>query len=160
MTIRNNAGARNIRIRRLAIDVTYSAAAVFLTQAYFRLWHRTGVTPSGGSAPTKLSYDSTNSPASDSQAATEILFASSADGVAAAITHATPASTPMREQAHPNVLTAVGVQSYSDLELQSFEQDPIVIRPGETVALILICSANNIATQHYAVKLVWDEVTI
>jgi len=157
MTIVNNAGARAIAIRRLTVDVNVSAAAAFLTQAYFRFWLNTGVTPSGGAAPTKHPLRSSYSA---SMAATEILFASSADGTAAAITHATPAATPTREQAQTNVLTAVGQYiSDGDIEVVTFDQHPLYVLTGETAALILICSANNIATNHYTVKIIWEEFT-
>lgn len=156
MTIRNNAGSSDIAIRRLAVDVNYSAAAVDLVQAYFRFWLNTGTIPIGGSAPTKWALDSTY-PAS--QAATEVLFAASADGVAAAITHATPASTPTREQGKANILTAVGsATNIFDYELNTFEQHPLWVRSNEIAALILVGSAVDIVSHHYTVKVVWEEV--
>lgn len=156
-TIRNNAGARDIVVRRLAIDVSYTAAAVDLVAAYFRLWNNTGVTPSGGAAPTKhplkASYGA-------SQAATEILFAASVDGTNSTITHATPASTPWREQAKSNIMTAAGLAgNISDYELIKYEQHPMYIESGQVAALILVGSANDVTTRHYTVKIVLEEVT-
>jgi hypothetical protein len=158
MTVRNNSGSLGIAIRRVAVDINYSAAAAFMVQGYFRLWPNTGVTPSGGAAPTKHSMD-TSCPSS--QAATEILFASSADGTAATITHATPGGTPAREQGHGNILTAVGAAfNVNDYELINYAQAPMIIRSGQTACLILVTSANNITSQHYTVKVVWDEFTL
>jgi hypothetical protein len=157
MTLRNNAGARDIAIRRLAIDVSYSAAAVDLVQAYFRYWGNTGVTPSGGAAATKHKLDSEYP---DSQAATELLFAASGDGVAATITHATPGSNPTREQAKANILTAVGtVPNINDYELINYSQHPLLVRTGETACLILVGSAVDVVTRHYTVKTIWEEFT-
>jgi len=155
-TVRNNGGARKIYIRRFAVDVSHTAAAVDLVAAYFRLWGNTGVTPSGGSGPTKhplnVSYGS-------SQGATEILFAASADGVAAAITHAMPAPTPWREQAKANVMTAAGLAgNHFDYELVRFDQHPFVVSSGETAALMLVGNAVDVVTRHYTVKIVWEEI--
>lgn len=156
-TIVNNAGARDIAIRRLAVDVTYTAAAVDLVAAYFRFWLNTGVTPSGGAAPTKQPCDSSYAA---SQAATEILFAASADGTAATITHAIPAATPTRQQAKGNIMTAVGYAGNSaDYEIIKYEQHPCYVRSGETACLILVGSANDVATRHYTVKMMWEEFT-
>ena len=157
MTIRNNAGNKDIAIRRLAVDVSHSAAAVDLVAAYFRFWANTAVTPTGGAAATKHKFDSAY-PAS--QAETELLFAASADGVVAAITHATPASSPFREQAKANIMTAVGgITNNTDYELIKYEHHPVWVRSGETACLVLVGNANDVITRHYTVEIVWEEVT-
>lgn len=156
-TIRNNAGAKNIVIRRLVVDASTTAAAIDLVAAYFRFWPNTGVTPSGGSAPTKHKLDSAYP---TSQTETEILFAASADGTNATITHATPPSTPAREQARNNIMTAVGYSgNSSDFELIRYEHEPFVVRSGETCCLILVGSAVDVVTRHYTVKIIWEEAT-
>jgi len=152
-----NTGAYPVAIRRLAVDVNYSAAAAYLTQSYFRYWHITGVVPSGGANPTKQALDSAF-PAS--QAGTVVAFAASADGTASAITHAIPAGTPTRVQALGNavVATSLGFNPTNDYELANYSQYPLILRTNQCGMLALISSAASIATQHYCVKLVWEEL--
>jgi hypothetical protein len=150
----NDSGDRVIAIRRLSIDVSYSAAAVDFTMAYFRLWPNTGVTPSGGTESTKQKMDSAY-PAS--QAATKILMAASADGVFSAITHATPGSTPLSNTARASILTAVGFATPWDYEMISYDHEPPLVRPGETALVALVASANDVATRHHVVKVRWEE---
>ena len=154
-TIRNNAGAKVIALRRISIDVSQSAAAVDLAMGTFRLWPNTGVTPSGGTAPTKHKFDSAYP---TSQAATEILFASSSDTVATAIIHAIPGSTPMRQQSRVPILTAVGAVPFDDCILQSLENDPIYVRSGETVLIAVVGASNDVTTRNYIVKLTYEEI--
>lgn len=154
-TIRNNGGSKDIALRRVAVEIGYSAAVIDLALGNFRLFLNTGVTPSGGAAPTKHRLDS-RYPAS--QAATEILFSSSADGVAAALTHALPATTAAREQMRTAILTAAGVVPQIDFELLTFTQSPIFVRANETAAFILVSNAVDVATRHYQTKIVFEEV--
>jgi hypothetical protein len=156
-TVRCAAGAsRAIAIRRLAVDVSVSAVTAYLLQSYFRLWMNTGVTPSGGSAAAKAPTD----PAFPASAtSTEILFGASADGTAAAITHAAPTGPPARSNSHPNILTGAAGWFPDDFQVQDYHWSPLVVRPGET-ALLALAGANSAVNLHYTVKLQWDEFAV
>ena len=156
-TVRNNAGSKVIAIREIEIEHTVSAAAAFTTQgAYFRFWVNTGTTPSGGTAPTKHKFKSDYAA---SQAATEILFAASADGTASAITHATPGANPILTEAHASQETGVGEQGgFGAYRLLGQDDHPIYVLSGEVCLLALILMANNITTNHYVVSMIWEEI--
>ena len=155
-TITNNAGAKTIYLRRISVDLSTSAAATDLVSGSFRIWPNTGVTPSGGTAPTKQKYDSAYA---TSQAATQILFGASADGTSTAITHALPGSTPLRETFRDSVMTAVGVQgSRTDFVLLGWDSPPIAVRSGETTLVAMVpTNGADVATRMYIVMLVWEE---
>ncbi len=154
MTIENTTGASKVvAIRRIAVDVSVSAVTAYLLTTYARLWHVTGVTPTGGTQPAKTSTDSAEVA---SQANTIIRFGSSADGTASAITHALPARSPDRSQAHPTLLTGVGQWLTDDLELMKFDMPPLILRAGQTL-LLALSGANSAATLHYTVKVIWQE---
>lgn len=151
-TVYNNS-ARVCRIRRLAVDVSVSGATAYLGSAYFRYFHNTGVTPSGGTAPTQKTPIDSNMASSAGGVA--VAFAASADGTASAITHAFPTRTPDREQALPNLVTAVGEWAPADFEIVKFEQVPLVLRGGE-VGLLMVAGA-SVSHYHYGIKLWHDE---
>ena len=156
LTIQNTTGAANlVAVRRIAVDVSDSATTADLVQKYVRLWHLTGVTPTGGTLATKHKFDSVDAA---SQANTEVRFPASADGTASAITHALPTTNPMREQAHPIVLTGAGQWLTDDLEVQRVTDPPLILRATET---LLVAIVGNSATHlHYTVKVAFEEFTL
>lgn len=155
LTVQNTAGAaRRVLVRRIAIDVSASAITAYMLQAYFRLWHRTGVTPTGGALPAKTSMDGLDAA---SQANTIIRFPASADGIAAAIAHALPARSPDRAQAHPQILTGASGWFPADYELHDYAKPPLVLNAGDTL-LVAIAGAASATHLHYGLKVIWEEV--
>ena len=155
LTVQNTAGAaKRVLVRRIAIDVGVSAITAYMLQAYFRLWHRTGVTPTGGALPAKTPMDGL---APASQANTVIRFPASADGVAAAIAHALPARSPDRAQAHPQILTGASGWFPADYELHDYAKPPLVLNAGDTL-LVAIAGAASATHLHYGLKVIWEEV--
>lgn len=159
LTIENTAGSpRRVEIRRIAIDVSVSSfAAAYTLQSYFRLWHRTGVTPTGGTQPAKTSLNITEAA---SGANVVVRFPASADGTATAITHALPARSPDRAQAHPQFFwsTAAGFAAWypNDYELHDYAKPPLVLMAGDTL-LVAIAGAASSAAFNYGMKVIWEE---
>ncbi len=155
LTIENTAGAaKAVQVRRIAIDVSVSAVTAYMLGSYFRLWHRTGVTPTGGTQPAKTAMDSADAA---SQANTIIRFPASADGTASAIVHALPARSPDRAQAHPQILTGASGWFPTDYELHDYAKPPLELRAGESL-LVAIAGANSAVNFHYGLKVIWEEV--
>lgn len=154
LTMENTAGAtRRVEVRRISIDVSVSAVTAYMLISYFRLWHRTGVTPTGGTQPAKTSL---NSVAGASPANTIVRFPCSADGVATAIVHALPARSPDRAQAHPQILTGASGWFPGDYEIHSYDKPPLVLNAGETL-LVALAGANSAVNFSYGVKVIWEE---
>lgn len=154
MTVRND-GTTPKAIRRLAVEVLHSAAAVDLALGSFRLFVNTGVTPSGG-ALADLSKLDTNYP--NMESGFEVRFGATADGVNSVITHGIPPINPSRQQTRTAIFTAVGVMPQIDYELINYSQHPVIIQPGETCALILTSALIDVITRHYVVKAIFEDL--
>jgi hypothetical protein len=155
-TIRNQPWSNTIvALRRLAVDVNASGAVAYLLQSYFRLWLDTGVIPSGGVQADKVALKGV-----PSARTTEVLFAASADGVAAPIVHPVPTDEPARSNSHPQIFSNVSYTWFpTDFQLQRSGWEPLILRPGQT-ALLALHGANSAAHFHYVVKMQWDEFAI
>lgn len=154
-TIQNTTGATKlVAIRRLAVDVQQTAA--YTAQSYVSYYHLTGVTPTGGTLATKHKMDSSFAA---SQANTEIRMGASADGTNTVPAHALPAGNSARRQAVPLLITAVGQWLTDDLEIIKFDQPPLILRANET-GLIVLTGGSQVITNHYAVKIIFEEFTL
>lgn len=141
-----------VGVRRLTIQMVATAASVALVN--YRMW-RTTTVPTGGTVMTKTSRDSADA----LNANVNARMAVSADAVATAITYALPATNPMWQQSQPVMLTS-GVYAAEDNSLAPvvFQDDPLVIRPGQSI--LVAATTASVASASYVINCLWEEYTL
>lgn len=141
-----------VGVRRLTIQMVATAATAALTT--YRMW-RTTTVPTGGTVMTKTSRDSADA----LNANVNARMAVSADAVATAITYALPATNPMWQQSQPVMLTS-GVWNGDDNSLIPviFQDDPLVIRPGQSI--LIAATTASVASASYVINCSWEEYTL
>jgi hypothetical protein len=153
LAMRNGGASPLVAIRAIDVEVEVNAVTAYLINSAIRLFKGT-TDPTGGTAVTKTSLDSTDTASS---ANVELVQGASADGTASAITYALPTANPLNSESVPKVLTGVGQWLTDDLKLWEYDWPPIILRNTES---ILVASVGNLGTTlGLYVKILWEEFT-
>lgn len=157
-TLSNTTGSTVLlAVRRLTVQM--DATAVLITVApQFKLSRATGA-PTGGTALSKVAFDS----ALSSSANVSALGATASDGGAASAITATAGNT-LWQQYNFRLHTAVGqvLTPDSGLVPNLCENDPMILRANEHLLVQVVASAaaSNAATNHYIVQAMFEEYTL
>jgi hypothetical protein len=155
-SLENQTGSgKDIKLRRLVLqmDATSALAAVM---PLFKTSRTTGL-PSGGTALTKVPFDTANTSVSGVVAR----GATASDGGAATAITATSGATAWQQFAM-RLHTAVGQVLALDNNLLTVlvENNDFVLKPGEGIVVECVAAAgtSNPSTNHYMVMCAWEEV--
>lgn len=143
-----------VAVKRLSVEM--DATVVLTTVAPEFLTTRPTALPTGGTALTKGGADTNQT--SDSHVV--LRAATASDGGAATSITATAGSARLWHQFQMRMHTLVGQVLMDDVYLlPSYSQDdPTIIRPGGAILVQVIgTAASNAATNHYVVKVAWEE---
>lgn len=157
-TASNTTGSSVIlAIRRLTVQMDATAVLTAVTPQ-FKV-SRASAAPSGGTALTKVPFDSSLS----SSGNVSFLGATASDGGAATAITATAGSTGWQQMAF-RLHTAVGQVLINDEPLVPVlcADDPVYLRANEHLLVQLIATAttSNPATNHYIVQCMFEEFTL
>ena len=156
-SIENAAGSTVlVGVRRLTIQMDATAALIAVA-SQFKTSRPTSL-PTGGTALTKLTFDTTLT----TSASVVARGATASDAGAATVITATAGAVGWHQFAQ-RLHTAAGQVILEDESLIPglCETDPIVLRAGQAllVQIVQATAANNAATNHHVVNCSWEEYT-
>lgn len=156
-SIENTSGSAVI-VSLTALRVFSAQTVANLTHPPWYFMHRTTTMPTGGTAATKVAYDSTYT---TSAANVIIRQGASADGTISAITAAVSGG---------RIATAIGSQLYTAVGtlqpqpvrmLEACPDEELILQAGQAYVLYVTtaAAADNLATRSFLVDFSWEEFT-